>query len=730
MHRLHLLSLFLILQTICSAQVISMEVEVSDGAVIPHGVSTEFLYPILRGQPNADTSAYDSIWWSEAVLDEISTLDMGFLRFPGGTISQYYHATGAHGYGTRSSELDCRPGFIDIPGFRQKVRVDGAYPDNMINYYIELHKELEARQGREIESLYVINMMTHFFNGDFWDINPLIDALIAIHGAGFEFYLDNSPAFLTPEQTGQAAQIMRAVYEDPLMDNIIQAVIAQPGFQERLNENLAAIQYLIQNDIPVRGVELGNENYSFTMLKDDDLSDIEFDCTTPDSLVTPYLPLSLPLKAYMQGVIKFGFLAEIYDFWIDELYDLPTGMVMHGSSFKIQPVNGSYEIEALGGENPRFFKIWNRFLGQLDFYDGAIVHIYAKSQPDCSILEETTTEDVESYGKGYFDFYFDEVLDYQIDRLREETGREELWVTEWNMNTANIFGNTFQHAHFIGRFMDAMNRKALDGNLKFVGLHNLAAWRYNQFAVFRTDEFDSEFMMERQSVYHPYQQLSGLRSMGFKPVGLNMASWLGESWQGAPQEYYFPYYNAETRQLYLYFIHQTGSMDEFKWDHIRLIDNEIPETEWVATSTFWDFVEGSSVLASNAGCEMFPELFEDYDHITGASTAESIAIGPYATGSITLQLDIVNTVDADWDHQSKVYPNPAGRNLYVDLKDKNQQDLHYKLFNSTGQVVRNGALTSNDPIPIHDLVEGYYQFVLYGENNGVQESHSVIITNR
>ena len=89
-------------------------------------------------------------------------------------------------------------------------------------------------------------------------------------------------------------------------------LLQQPGFQARSAENVNAIARLLESDIEIAGIELGNENYAMTMLQDDDLSEIPFDCTTPDSVIQQYGTISLPLQAYMQAILKYGMLCKLY----------------------------------------------------------------------------------------------------------------------------------------------------------------------------------------------------------------------------------------------------------------------------------------------------------------------------------------------------------------------------------------------------------------------------------
>jgi hypothetical protein len=655
------------------------------------GGSTEFLYPILRGVPNEDTTVYDTIYLSETALEALSQLNLNYLRFPGGTISQFYHYAGSNGYGTIDFDLDCRPGYINIPGFKQKVRVDKAYPGNIIEQYIDLHKRLELEQGNTVRTLYVINIMSHFFAGDLVPVNGVIDALVDNYGAGLGDLLDLPPNFLTDELIEPAVAAMLLAYTDPLIDQVKAFLVDQEDFQLRMAENIAAIYQLLTEGISVAGVELGNENYAFTMLKDDDLSEYPYDCTTPDSIVQQIGTVNLPLRAYMQAIIKYGIIASMYDTLVDELFDLPTGIVINSSQFNVRVLDiDQFSISENKDEKYRYHELWNRFIGQLDFYDGVIPHIYMRSQPECDIVSQLGADSLEIYGKAYIDYYFNTVLDYQLNRLLEETGNKPLWITEWNMNTANIFGNTFIHGSYVFQFMNELNRVYREYNVKLINFHNLAAWRYNQFALLLTDENTEQgYHVNLQSLYDPFLLMGGLHKSGHVFAETDLQAWLGDGFRSPPDLYFYSYYDIGNRRLILHFINQSDEAVQVPvsgtYFDVDLGSSLLANQAIMGFSL--EMIDAASILSSNEGCEEHEDLFDDYTWSASSGDGQTahISLPAYSLGRLTLDLQTAQpTSILPHKHLSfNIRPNPATEHIRVEYTYPGR-DLSLSIHDITG----------------------------------------------
>ena len=732
--RLHFTILIMMLTGIQQITGQSFDVNVTTDAIPESsfiGASTEFMYPILRGTPNEDTTVYDTIFVSELAIETLADINLNYLRFPGGTISQYYHYAGSHGYGTIDFDLDCREGYINIPGFKDKVAVDKAYPENMIDLYIELHQRLEAQQGNSIQALYVINIMSHIFAGDLVPTNVVIDTLIDVHGAFLGAFLDASPSFLTDELMDDVIDVMMAVYEDPLMTNVVEFLIDQEGFQLRTLENLSAIAHLIENDITIAGIELGNENYAYTMLKDDDLSDIPYDCTTPDSIVLQHGTLTLPLRTYMQAIIKYGVLTSIYDALIDQNFNIPTAAVINSTVFNVDVLElNVFQINEVKTEKYRYHEIWNKFVGRLNFYDAVIPHIYVKSQPKCDALTVLEKDSLEIYAKSYLDYYFTDILDYQLNRILDEVNNKPLWITEWNMNTANVFGNTFTHGSYVFQFMNEINRSYQDYNIQLINFHNLAAWRYNQFALIRTDQDTTNYLVHRQSVFEPFELMGELHRDMHALSETDMAGWLGDDLLLQPDHYFYSYFDEEENKLILHFINQSGITLSVPMDGLGLrvtVDGSLQPTQQVAAYTA-DYIDAESFLSSNEGCEDYPGFFDSYEWISLSGTDAAFEIPSYSLGRVILDLELNTKTIENESLSYSIHPNPASDLVRISYASEGFNDAQLTILDVTGRLIRTLKLSNNTVIKIDELPDGLYFFRLNaGGNTGVKK---LVVKNR
>ena len=138
--------------------------------------------------------------FKDGIIDELGNLDMHYLRFPGGTVSQYYHFYGSNGYGGSPYELSCRDSFINLPSMETKMQPYVNYPENLINQYVELIKGLESQQDRNIGTYYSVNILTHFLNRDLVPLSNVLDELINEEESLVQ-YLDMNPEDLSFDET-------------------------------------------------------------------------------------------------------------------------------------------------------------------------------------------------------------------------------------------------------------------------------------------------------------------------------------------------------------------------------------------------------------------------------------------------------------------------------------------------------------------------------------------------
>ena len=221
----------------------------------------------------------------------------------------------------------------------------------------------------------------------------------------------------------------------------------QSGFITRFTENMEAIQFLIDHELDILGIELGNEIYAFDMVKDDDLSEFPYDCN--DTLINDSISQNfyMPVGALLQGMLKYAIVASIYSKFIQDTWSFPTGVVINPNKYDVTatPNEASgeqlYSFSLMDRERAtaKYHRIWNHYFGQLNFYDAVIPHIYMPGLPNCNYIGDIGIDSLVAYGKEFTQFYFDSVLVWQIDRISEMMDGKPLWITEWNISNAYMF---------------------------------------------------------------------------------------------------------------------------------------------------------------------------------------------------------------------------------------------------------------------------------------------------
>ncbi|MEZ5003633.1 MAG: T9SS type A sorting domain-containing protein [Chitinophagales bacterium] len=691
-------------------------------------------YSILEGNFNHDAGQFDTLYFSDDLLNTIAELDLTNFRFPGGTISQFYHFNGDHGYGTSTHDLFCRPDYFPVKGFAEKVKSDSLYPVNFIHSYVNFIQQLEEKQGKPIGTHYVLNIMTHFFNGDFFPYNLLIDDLIEEHALSLAPYLNQDMADLDSAMMEAAAETMLHVISDPVMVWIVNDLASQNGFLERFSENIGALQFLIQNGLSIKGVEMGNENYAYTMLQDDDLSEIPFDCTTPDSIAEQYGTIMLPLRAYMQAIIKYVLITSMYNEVIKDIWDIPTGIVISGVSFGVKTLElDAFEIIEYTNANAKYHELWNKFIGRFDFYDAAIPHLYHKGLPDCEIFDALSKEELSVFIKNRINFYFKEVIPWQLERITAEIGHQPLWVTEWNINGAGAFGNTFAHAGHTYRFLNELNRYQDQYHITQANYHLTYALDHNQFALIRTRDMNATGSptVIKQSMYHAFDYISKTDHEKLQLTDFDPAVWMGENYVITLDHHFWLYMNNDQTQLTLHFINQAESDLILPIQNVRFqIQNDSSTATNKKISQYnIEWLDAESMFSSNKGCSDYPDYFDDYTFIDLNDIQDPITLPAYSLGKITFELiNLTTSVNSNTSTSFNLFPNPCDQSFSFQTND--QQNIHtIEIIDALGKKQKEFTpIISNKYIPTQDLANGLYT-VLFMDYKGRVIGNNKIIVN-
>lgn len=679
-----------------------------------YGVSAANMYSILQGDYNEATNMYDITFFGDGIIDELVNLDLNTIRFPGGTISQYYHFYNSTGYGSQNDELFCRAGYLPVVGMEERLSTDYLYSENHIVPFAKMIKELETRQNRAIEVLYVINIMTHFFQGDFIPANPFIDSLIVLNAGSLSDKLDESMTETSLDELEAASQIAADVMRDTTIELIKAYLLNQDGFANRFTENLMALQFLDEKDVDVKGIEIGNESYSFTMLLDDDLSEIPFDCTTPDSIIQSYGNIELSLKARLQGLIKYILIAEMYNDAVKSFFDMETGVVIGASNQGVNNVGlDSFYIRKYTGADAKFKEVWNRALNKFDFFDAYIPHMYMQPQPDCEILEAFSTDALSTYIKARSNFYFDEVIPFQMANLLSFNKNKPFWATEWNINQPFVFSNTFAQASHTFQFLNRTSHLQNEYNLELLTYHQLVGWNFNRYALIRPEPIPAEnisYFPIRQAMYHAFDFTKQLFNEEWRIVDIDFSNWLPEEIVNNRNIHLWVYLSPDNTQLAINFLN-TSNID-FSLDLTRRIDLNANGSNDVIQHNIENYViqilDAESMLSSNRGCDEYPQYFDDYTVQSYSDAAQNAAIAAKSLGNIVLDLKQITTSTIDnLSQQQVLYPNPA--NDAFRIKDApNSKIERIRLTTTLGKQVKNWSFATNKSYAIDGLENGSY----------------------
>ena len=309
-----------------------------------YGFTTEFMFNAAAEEVDNEFRLKENVY---PILDEIAP---NLLRFPSGTISNFYHYYDP-GYGIDIKELP------DQVAYKQSEK-DKDYTKNFIIPFAETARATKS------EVLYVVNLRSHFFPIDF---------------KGYELDTETE------------------------------------RFKYLFKENMDAIQYLLDNNVNIVGIELGNENYLGGVMT------INF---KRDSL---------------QGLIDLSklYTDSIKHYWPKLKVGVPLPIPESGAS--------------------RLQQIFIESYMKHDFYDAFIIHPYLP-QIDNDCPESMEKEAFFKCATQYAESYFDNSLAYLENEFFPLllSSHKKIWLTEWNLNSPLRLSNNFFHATYIFRLFNML----------------------------------------------------------------------------------------------------------------------------------------------------------------------------------------------------------------------------------------------------------------------------------
>ncbi len=410
-----------------------------------YGVSTSSMY----WQTDATTTKFTSL---------VDSLHMNVLRWPGGTLAQFYHWNKA-GYGLNQGEIKSIH-----PGYAENLQKQNAYVDEKSN-------------------------STHY-----------IDDFVSL-------------ALQSHSKVLVCANLVTA--DD--------------------NETISLLKYFKSKNVPVCGVELGNELYLPRMRG------------VFNNDVRQYIARA---KALVQKIKQ-------------EYPNMPVAVC--GA-----PIRDIADENPPSGSEAAYFADWNQQLAKENFYDAVVLHFYFPL--DCS-----------GSVNSMFDCALDEIQNItgytfptSINMYRDVFGKSRsFWITEWNLATKSTegrYGNTLLLNMFISRFYDAINviNNKNEHQITIATYQTLAGDIYGTCMIMDKTERETYTDLAadpyiRKTPYYAHQLI--------QPI-FNSNTILCDVKSNKKDLYCTAYYDRLTKKLTIYF--QNTSNEPFKINSLTVNDKSIP----------------------------------------------------------------------------------------------------------------------------------------------------------
>ncbi len=617
-------------------------------------------------------------------LEKTAELKPSMLRFPGGTIANYYHLYQyedgiydpsnpqfAPACGTLKIETQAYPTGNPIgKQFCQlDNRVDLEDPDenpNYINGFANLILDLEEKVNNssdpeyKIDVIYVANLLTHF------EFNHLFNTAKAEH--------------LVPS--------------DP--EDILNIADPNSKFELYYKETEDAVQYLMDRGVNVVGVELSNEVY-FGIYQNQ------------QNNVTP--------QKYMQ-------LGEIYAARLKNRFpEMKIGIATAADNNAWNSVVAAYEPA---------------------FYDGVVLHNYY-NETTCINLGETCgsscQEDVVNDMACRFDcgkcalgeYVNNDLLDIFESALEAFPEDKKIWMTEWGIISPNGQGNNLDYFNTLlyASFTLEHLLKQMEFNAKFgdrieYSTHHRLGYKINwsvvqqnissDEAVIRSNYFSFKFLKETFFSSDTYWYEGVAVEELEDDSDLFLRTLVTRDQDNGDLLVHLCYTNKSASEVP---INLNGTEESLILDEYFRLKSEV----------IANYLKGSS-LSSSFGITTFNNQQSDETNdpslfvIEEESDTSSIFIPAFSTGVITFRLDnLVTTVDEISNQQPRieVLPNPV-RDVLLVRRGKNSMLNQIQIFDLAGKLLMFETFNGNkQSLDLSDLQDGIYLVAFIGESHTISK---------
>ena len=592
------------------------------------GINSLTLYSQIEG--DIDSNLIFNEIYSPKLLEALGKLDVGNLRFPGGTIANFYHFNGEKGYGGDPYELDCRAGLINNEDMKARLSPDANLSKNVIVPFVELVNGLSNSYQRDVSVNYVVNLMTHIFYGDFFRYNVTIENEILTNGAAIQSTLALPVKDLTSADFPPLLQLISDVMSSGDIISIKDSLLADPGFVGRLNENMDGIQFLIDQGASIRGIELGNELYGQIMLFDDDLSDYGFDCTTPVEEIDSANAVTKTKNA-VEAIVKYTILGSVYDEMITQTFNLPCAVLTAPQGKAIDFVNDKPVLIVNSPANYNLEKIWNPWFMSQDYPDAFVTHLYMQSFSDCSVYPTVPFETAFNFGNKIIDFYINTKIEDEFTELENRNiNNKPYWITEWNMNNPTVLANTFLHASYLRKFsLKIMELNEIyNSRIETMNYHSLAAQNFNKYSLLQSGyNGTTTFSVDSQLMYYSFDHFSELMAKEVRPINAAFEPLLNPL---APDTFLIDiatFKDSVNNEVYLYHLNMTEIPYSIDLQNLTMLDNENNSDVYKSVDSFsTSHLIADIWYATNDGCPAYLDAGNFPNYYTSTVVIDSAGI--------------------------------------------------------------------------------------------------------
>ena len=651
-------------------------------------------------------------YYSPAVLDITKHMRLTTFRFPGGTLGNFYHFY-KHGYGVDTAETECAPGRLRNP-------FASAYAGNTVlsprNYIYDFNEQLQAlkNDGNDVGVYYMLNINTHFYKHDISKYNSEIYNKLLLYSNNNPILQTDGEVVMDSTYTSAWVNFLNLVLSDTFFIRMKYEISHDSTFLYRFEENLNAIRYLRSQNIKILGAEFGNESFADYPLFDDDLSDFGYDCTNLP--VGAYISsTTAPLKTFFKGLIKMKIVASIYS---DSLRNMNIKMGLpYATSFSYLTYHAG--MDTILFVDPytsvrRKFDLWNAFFkSHTNLADAAIPHIYFQHIADCDYYtNETQKPALNKLLLRFYDRYADFVMPKMINQCVQNSGKKEIWITEWNYDGNSYSTNTMLAGYFIRSVLNSFEKiQTEDTSLHLAASYHSYANGYQGFVLIRTLRQPNTLLANRQMVCFPFEMYSSTIGKGVHKLNQSHNIYLNLS--GKVTDVYF---SPEYKTLDLLYAHPDSATDYILLKNKTFMIDNI-EYEVKRTKRF--VLAASSLTSSDLSvCPTVQRENNTYRVLYDSADVfvDSLPVPAISVGKFTLQLSPKITTHLFTAEQQvfKIYPNPAEDILHIEMPETCVGACSYKILGIDGKVFQEGIiLNKNATVSILSLPQGLFvlQFV-------------------